>query len=171
MEHQKLFMCRICKLRRGECIFETCAKNSPAGHDLIYCGAKEGYCDCGAGNLSCHCKCNKVTENNFIPGPCTFNKTGKTYIYPFYRCLTCRFKERAGCCESCAKTCHLDHDLIYCGCIRSYCDCGAGEADVFYVNTIKYQILIIKLINKIRFFIIIILFFSFKYLYIKFLLQ
>lgn len=68
-----------------------------------------------------------MTRNNFIPGPCTINKTGKTYIYQgFYRCLTCRFKEGAGCCESCAKRCLLGHDLIYCGCIRSYCDCGAG---------------------------------------------
>lgn len=72
----------------------------------------------------------KIEHFAYIPGPCTFNNTGKNYIYQeFYKCLTCGFSKNAGCCEACAKVCHLGHDFLYRGRIRSYCDCGASEVN------------------------------------------
>lgn len=61
----------------------------------------------------------------FIPGPCTLNKNGRNFVKQnFFKCLTCNYSNDKGCCEICAKTCHLGHDLKYLGMIPSFCNCG-----------------------------------------------
>ncbi|KAK8876042.1 hypothetical protein M9Y10_006226 [Tritrichomonas musculus] len=136
MKNQKLYTCITCNLRQGQCICESCARICHSNHDVRSCGYKKGYCDCGAANISFQCICNKEcpagNKPAFIPGPCTFNRTGKNFIIqPFYRCITCNYPDGKGCCEWCAKICHIGHKLCYKGEIRSFCDCGYGCVEGF----------------------------------------
>lgn len=55
MINQKLFTCKTCHLKESECICEVCARKCHAGHDVHFIGLKDGYCDCGAGYISCRC--------------------------------------------------------------------------------------------------------------------
>ena len=60
-----------------------------------------------------------------ISGAFTIYRTGESFLkQPFFRFITSGFSENDGCCEICAKTCHLGHDLIYRGEVDSFCDCG-----------------------------------------------
>ena len=43
-----------------------------------------------------------------------------------YQCLTCGIFDDKWCCEECAKTCFLGHDLLYREKIKSYSNLGAG---------------------------------------------
>ena len=132
MVNQLLFTCKTCYLKQGDCICEVCARKCHAGHNVRFIGYDKGYCDCGAGNISRRCLCcNKKSEGEFvsafIPGPCTLNRYGQKFVeQSFYKCLTCNYSSDEGCCEICAQTCHLGHDLIYLGKIPSFCDCGYG---------------------------------------------
>ncbi|KAK8876098.1 hypothetical protein M9Y10_006284 [Tritrichomonas musculus] len=127
---QKFFTCKTCRFTEDQCVCEVCARKCHTFHNISPLGFKEGYCSCGAGELRFRSQCNnkKLAQKPFVPGPCTINETGKYFKYQkFYKCLTCGFSENSGCCDACAKTCHLGHDLIYMGTVRSYCDCGYGE--------------------------------------------
>lgn len=116
MISQKIYTCKTCNLKKGECICEVCARKCHANHDVSLIGFSEGFCDCGAGNISCHCLCcdknSKVPA--FIPYPFTINWTGENFYHQnFYRCITCNYSGDLGCC-----------DLEFRGYIKSYCDCG-----------------------------------------------
>lgn len=129
MINQKIYTCNTCHMKDGECICEVCARKCHANHNVSLIGFNEGFCDCGAGNISCHCLCcdknSKGNEPAFIPGPCTINKTGENFVHQhFYRCINCNYSEDFGCCEICARNCHLGHKLEYRGYIESYCHCG-----------------------------------------------
>lgn len=133
MVKQRLYVCSTCNFHNGECICDNCARVCHAGHDLRVLDEK-GFCDCGAGSLPIPCKCIysnpslQAVNPSFIPGPCTFNQTGKKYMdQPFYRCITCGLVEPNGCCQQCASICHQGHQLVPAGILSSFCDCGSGE--------------------------------------------
>lgn len=94
-------------------------------------GKYYGYCKCGAGKTSCHCQCNRDSINNeyaFVPGLCSTKTRGEESVFqPIFKCITCRFLGNQGCCENCAKTCHLGHILMYIGPVSSYCNCGKNN--------------------------------------------
>lgn len=134
MVYQQLYTCRTCHLLNGECICEACAKKCHNGHDVFSLGYNNGYCDCGAGNIAQHCMCNKGIFSNSV-GSCTINTFGKKFaIQPFFRCLTCKFSFDEGCCEFCAKSCHLGHTLIYLGKFPSLCLCGISNPRCKFIN-------------------------------------
>lgn len=131
MVEQKFFTCVTCKFKNGTCMCENCARTCHAGHVVKALGIGKGYCDCGAGEIKCRCLCNNpslIQPNHipaFVPGPCTFNKTGEKHTnQPFYICKTCNADEGIGCCEFCARTCHNGHDVKFDGYVDGFCDCG-----------------------------------------------
>ena len=59
---------------------------------------------------------------------CTFNLTKKQFTKQFwYSCYTCVYSSNAGCCLTCAATCHKGHNLSEPRYSDFFCDCGAGE--------------------------------------------
>jgi hypothetical protein len=125
---QKWYNCLTCTgLTENVGCCEICARICHAGHTLS--AVKKGgfYCDCGVGGLPFHCKC--------ITGPstscCTYLITGRRFmIQKWYNCLTCFDSNRQGCCEICARICHVGHNLVFAKKSRFYCDCGAGSCRV-----------------------------------------
>ena len=133
MVFQNFFACRNCNYYDGKYICEVCARKCHKDHDVCFVGFFKGFCECGAGNNSCYWMYDKAPKRSnpkLIKGPCTLNESGKEFVMqPFFRCITCRFSSDEGCCEYCARTCHLGHTLIYRGVIPSFCDCGNENPD------------------------------------------
>ena len=60
-------------------------------------------------------------------GVCTYSLMKTAHVkQPFYRCVDC-FTER--CCVSCIRSCHISHNILYCGIFNSFCDCGLKECE------------------------------------------
>ena len=135
---QPFYDCVTCGLVNGLGCCEACAKICHRGHQLVYRGVLESFCDCGEGKThSCvHCKCLKVpanqapyvNQNAQQTSTCTFVRTGRNMVKQnLYTCVTCHFRLNQCICESCAKVCHHGHDLRCIGKCIGFCDCGAGE--------------------------------------------
>ena len=135
---QPFYDCVTCGLVNGLGCCEACAKICHRGHQLVYRGVLESFCDCGEGKThSCvHCKCLKVpanqapyvNQNAQQTSTCTFVRTGRNMVEQnLYTCVTCHFRLNQCICESCAKVCHHGHDLRCIGKCIGFCDCGAGE--------------------------------------------
>ena len=65
---------------------------------------------------------------------CTFEKTVREYTsQPYYECITCWGENsRAGCCASCRRFCHKEHEVIYHppGDEQFFCDCGVNKHEL-----------------------------------------
>jgi len=56
---------------------------------------------------------------------CSILTYEKAYIYAhFYRCKTCSLVGNYCICENCIKVCHAGHEVIDCGFLTGFCDCG-----------------------------------------------
>ena len=63
--------------------------------------------------------------DDFSSSICTYEKTKTSYVkQQFYRCRNCFSDEIDGVCRSCAKTCHVGHEVVYDGTYPASCDCG-----------------------------------------------
>lgn len=55
---------------------------------------------------------------------CSLIYTGRHYHKQrWFKCITCHVDGIYGCCETCAKTCHKDHNLQDFGVTSAFCDC------------------------------------------------
>ena len=130
---QRLYQCATCNLMGDLCCCEACAKTCHKGHDCTFMAECSGYCDCGAGDSlrPCCCLGKAATRER-----CTFSYLREEYIgQRFYNCLTCGLTDGMGCCEICARVCHVGHDIRLVPRSNppsrqhsSFCDCGASGA-------------------------------------------
>eukprot|EP00795_Rhopilema_esculentum_P010771 gene10771-19563_t len=59
---------------------------------------------------------------------CSFTMTQRDFMdQHWYHCHTCKMNDGVGCCTTCAKVCHKDHDVTYAKYGSFFCDCGAKE--------------------------------------------
>ena len=97
MVFQNFYTCRTCNLDDGEYICEVCARECHKYHDVDFLGFFKGFCECGAGNISCYCLYNKARKDSnpeLINGPCTLNESCIEFVMqPFFRYII-------GCLES-----------------------------------------------------------------------
>ena len=71
---------------------------------------------------------------------CSVEDNGSVVIkQPWFHCKTCWPNEsNKGCCIVCAKKCHKNHDLEYCGWCECYCDCAlSGKCQCYHRETPK----------------------------------
>ncbi|OHT07850.1 hypothetical protein TRFO_23795 [Tritrichomonas foetus] len=76
-------------------------------------------------------------------GPfCTYQQFNRKYIHQkFYHCHTCNLVGPLGCCEACAKRCHIGHDVSeFSETVHCYCDCGANPDHKCISCTPKHEV-------------------------------
>jgi hypothetical protein len=122
---QRWYHCNTCGLVGSLGCCQVCAGHCHRGHDVVFSGEADAYCDCGAGE-SAPCACLQPCPD--LQALCTIVRTGATFIsQPWFHCETCRLTGHLGCCHLCAVTCHAGHKITGGEYHRSYCDCGAGS--------------------------------------------
>ncbi|OHT14650.1 hypothetical protein TRFO_14957 [Tritrichomonas foetus] len=124
-KEQRFYHCRTCGITDRDVICEACVRICHAGHNTSFYKITKGYCDCGSMGCDVECKC--INDKN--AGKCTIRIHGKNYVRQrWYHCKTCFLTGDLGCCQSCARICHKNHNVIFAGiCESCYCDCGSGN--------------------------------------------
>ena len=113
---QKAYYCKTCDLAGTNMLCEGCTKKCHAGHDVVYRGVIEEFCDCRFMTTLCS-----------LQKACTLKYSGPNHIpHQIFICETCGTDSINGemMCQYCANTCHKNHKVRNVGWTeQGYCDC------------------------------------------------
>ena len=133
---QEFFRCRTCFTGENLGCCAPCARKCHATHSTVSIGMANAFCDCGLQSCAIYCKAGRK---------CNYDAHGQSSrIQMWFQCRTCWGEDSVfGCCEECAKGCHLGHDLVSQELRPSLCDCGRNghksNICTFYLTGKKFH--------------------------------